>query len=278
MSNDDPNIPQNPHDPYGPPASGAPIPPPPGQPDHQGHRYGQQPGQQYGQPYGQPYAQAPAPGADIDVVEAFKYGWEKFKANLGVIVLGVLAFIAAIVVLYLIFFAIIMAAVSSGSSAAAGMGFFSIVLLAGFVMLLAVFMQASVVRVSLEISHGRPVTFASFFKFTNLGKVILTALLIGVASAIGAFVVVGSLAVGFFTQFALFYVIDKGLDPIEAIKASVNLILKNLTPSILLYVGVYLAYAVGAAVCGVGLLVSVPVALLATTFVYRRLNGEVITA
>lgn len=309
MSNNDPNVPQNPNDPYA-AGSGAPVPPPPGggaddapQQPQQPQPYGQpdqtygqtpygQPGQlPYGQPnaqqpYGQqapysqqpPYAQAPGSSMQIDVVEAFKYGWEKFRANAGVIILGVLAFIVAIVVVGLIFFAILIAVASSGSSTAAGLGFFSTVLLVGFVLLLSVFMQASVVRVSLEISHGRPVTFGSFFQFADLGKVLITALIIGVASAIGALFVVGALVVGFFSQFALFYVIDKGLDPVAAIKASIDLVMKNFTTVILLYVGVYVANMIGSALCGIGLIVAVPVALLATTYVYRRLNGEVVAA
>lgn len=305
MSNNDPNVPQNPNDPYV-AGSGAPVPPPPGggaegAPQQQPEQpqpytqpgqppygqtgaqappqpYAQQPPYSQQQPYQQPYQQAPGSSTQIDVVEAFKYGWEKFKANASVILLGVLAFIVAIVVICLIFFAILVAVVSSGSSSAAGLGFFSTMLLVGFILLLSVFMQASVIRVSLEISHGRPVTFASFFQFADLGKVIITALIIGVASAIGAMFVVGALLVGFFSQFALFYVIDKGLDPIAAIKASVDLIMKNFTTVILLYVGVYIANMIGSALCAVGLIVAVPVALLATTYVYRRLNGEVVAA
>ncbi len=291
MSNHDPNLPPNSNDPHGAGASGA-VPPPPSQPQQgqpgQQPPYGQpqqgQPGQQppYGQPqqpHGrpqQPYSQPGqrAPGGDIDVMEAFKYGWKKFTANLGVVLGGVVAYIVAIVIILVIFVAILGAVVSTGSGAAATLGFLGTMLVVAFAMVLALFMQAAIINVALMISRGRKVTFGSFFQLPNMGKVLLTALIIGVASGLGAFVFVGPIIVGFFGQFALLYAIDKGLDPIDAIKASIDLVLKNLTPTILLFVGSYVVYAIGGAVCGLGLVVAVPVAALATSYMYLRLKGE----
>ena len=38
----------------------------------------------------------------------------------------------------------------------------------------------------------------------------------------------------------------------------------------------YIVYVIGACLCGVGLLVSAPVALVAITYTYRALNNELV--
>ena len=38
------------------------------------------------------------------------------------------------------------------------------------------------------------------------------------------------------------------------------------------------ANTIGALLCGIGLLVSVPVSIIATAFAYRRMNGETVAA
>ena len=274
---------QQPQAPYGQP--GQQPGQPQGGPAYQQPGYGQpqgapqygQPGQApYGQPQGAPQYQggyAPAVGQELTDAQV-----EKFKNNAGLLIGAVLVFVVGTIIIAAVFGAILGAAAKSGSGAAVGLGFFGVVLVAGVILILSMFMQASVVRVCYEISHGRRITFGTFFEFGKLGNVVLTALIIGVASAISAVVVIGPLVVMFFGLFALLFAIDKGLGPVDAIKASIDLVMKNLKTSVLLLVGVYVVQTIGMLVCGVGLLAAIPITLLATTFVYRRLMGEQITA
>ncbi len=294
MSNQDPHIPSNPdgqqwegsqgqgqgHVPTSPGATpGQPQQPPYGQsqqPYGQPGTAGQPPYGEPQQPYGQgQYPYATGPGSDIDVMEAFKYGWEKFKENISIVLAGVVIYVVAIGILVGVTIAIVLGAVKSGNAAGASLGFLSLALVSGIAIILGVFMQASVVRVALEIARGRPVSVASFFQFENFGKIIVTVLIIGVASGLLTVTVVGPLAVSLFSQFALLFVIDKGLDPIEGIKASVNMVLKNLNISLLLMLGVAVLTAATIMTFGLGVFVAVPVSLLATTYVYLRINGEI---
>jgi uncharacterized membrane protein len=275
---------------YGPPAGG--YPPPPagagyGQPQDP---YGQQP---YGapqqpyaqqQPYGQPAGYgAPAPAG---VGEAFNWGWTKFTQNVGPIVLAVLAYLAVIFVVSIIAFSLFAGGAAASTDAYGNLrpgggfvlGFGTLVVLAIYVLLTA-FMQAGVTRASLDVANGRRLEFASFFRFENLGAVVVAVLLVGAGTAVGTLLfVLPGLVFAFFAQFTLFFVLDKGLGAVDALKASFTLVNRNLGTVVLLFLAVYAANLVGAAVCGIGQLVTYPLGLLATTYIYRRLQNEPVAA
>lgn len=290
---------------YGQPAPGQ-QPPAPGQPPYGQPAYGQQaPGQQPPafekqapeQPYSAPgqYSTGgyPPPGSAYPppsappisagqygappspVPDGFRYGWQKFTENIGAILIAAIAYLAVFTVVGIIFFSILIGAgsTSNGNVAAASVGFGTIVFVL-VIVVLGMLAQAGIIRGALAITHGRRVTVGDFFTFSNFGPVVLTILLISLASAILSFTFIGSLLVGFFGQFALFFVIDKGLGVIDAIKASVRLVLDNLSTAILLYVFVYLATAAGAILLLIGLLIAVPVSIIATAYVYRKLINE----
>jgi uncharacterized membrane protein len=305
---DDPSTPPVPPQPGTPEASGA-YPPPapgygPGQPQQpyaqqqppaqdpygQQQPYGQQPyGQPYAQqqPYGQPYGQAPAgygaPGPAAGVGESFTWGWTKFTQNVGPFLLGVLAYGAVIVVVSIVLFSLTVATAAIGvdpdtgqlrTGGGLGLGF-SYLLVIAVIMLLGAFMQAGVIRATLEVANGRLAQVGTFFKFDDFGKIVLAALLVGAGTAVGYLLfVIPGIVFAFFAQFTLFFVIDKRMDAVAALKASFALVNRNLGTVVLLFLGVYAANLIGSALCGVGQLVSFPVGLLATTYLYRRLQNE----
>lgn len=283
------NDPYRPQDPGTPPAPGA------GQPAGQQPPYGQ-PGQQpYGQPGypppGQPYGAPgyPPPGSPygaadqpVQIGEAFNYGWNRFTQNAGAIIGGVLAWAAALLVLSLIFFFVLIGTASTSIdpvtnqlSTSGGFAFgFTTFLFIAIVVVLSLFVQAVVVNVSLLITRGKKIEFADFFRVPNLLNVILAALLIGLGVGILSITVVGGIVLAFFAQFTLFYVIDKNLGVLDAIKASFSVVSQNLGTVVVLFLGVYVAQVIGTLLCYVGLLVALPVAQIATAYVYRRLNHE----
>jgi uncharacterized membrane protein len=198
-------------------------------------------------------------------------------------VLGVLAYLAVITLIGIVAFSILVGgAVASADPVTgeidSGAGFaltFGYLLVLAIIVLLSAFMQAGVIRATLEVANGRRVDFGTFFRFENLGTVVLAALLVGLGTGIGALLfVLPGLVFAFFAQFALFFVIDKRLGAVDAIKASFTLVNRNLGTVALLFLGVYAANLVGSALCGVGQLVSFPVGVLATTYVYRRVQNE----
>jgi uncharacterized membrane protein len=272
--------------PYGAPPAGA-YPPPAGPPPAQ--PYGQQP---YGQPpYGgqpgypppsAPYGQPGYPGQTVQVQDAFSYGWNKFTQNVGVILGGVLTYVAVLAGLSVAFWAILVGTaqttvdpVTGEVSTAGGFAFgFGTFLFVAVFVVLGFLVQAAVVNVSLLVTRGKKLEYADFFRYPNLGTVILAALLIGLATGVLAITIVGPIVFVFFAQFTLFYVIDKKLGVFDAFKASFTVVSRNLGTVVLLFLGVYLAQLVGTLLCYVGLLVALPVAQIATAYVYRRLNGE----
>lgn len=220
------------------------------------------------------------------VGEAFNYGWLKFQRNLGTIILAALGYIAVMVVVGLVW-SLILGAVGFGVGAmgddAAVAGFtgmlISTALLSVVVVLLYYVMQAGIIRGALQITYGRPLEVKTMFQFDNIGRVIVSSLLVAVLTAVGfALCYVPGLIVGFFAQFTLFFVVDKGQSAVDAIKSSFQLVNRNLGTVLVLYLGVLVAGAIGGALCGIGLLVAVPVSIIAQAYAYRRMLGEPVAA
>jgi uncharacterized membrane protein len=140
-------------------------------------------------------------------------------------------------------------------------------------------MQAGIARGVLAITDGRPFEVATMFKFDNVVTVVIAGLLVGVASGIGLILcVIPGLIVLFFSQFYVWFIVDKQLGAVDSIKASFSLVNKNVGTMVLFFLASLLAYIVGAILCGVGLLVAVPVVYLAQGYAYRRLQGEQVAA
>lgn len=264
-----------------------PPPPPPGPPGPPGGYGAPPPGQPYGGPSGPPY----------NVGEAFSYAWAKFQANMGQMVLAALAIFAGAIVIFGIY-AILVFGVLAGDGLecksrdvagycteydAGGIGFFGTLLLTAlFVGVFFVFAQivgAGLIREALGVTQGRAFSTAGVFKFENLGPVIVTSLLVGAGVLVGTVLCyLPGIAFGFFSSYSLYFLIDKNLAPVDAIKASFRFVLDNLGPTILWYLVTLVIVFVGELLCGVGLLAAIPIALVGTAYTYKRLNNEPIAA
>jgi uncharacterized membrane protein len=263
--------------PYGQPAPGGYPPPPPG--------YGQAPGA-----YPPPAGGYGAPVQASPVGEAFGYGWRKFTQSGGLFIgAAVVWFVIAAVVLSIVgavfggFGALLTSGngdgVAPGLQMGVSFGWFVFLAVASVVGYL---IQAAFIRAALNVTEGRQLSFGDFFRFVEAGPVILTALILAVINAVlnlvpffGGLV---SLAVSFLLMFTFWFVIDKHLAPVDALKASYALVTRNLSTTILFFLVSIAIYIAGAIVCGVGLLVAVPVVLLATAFLFKRLLGDPIAA
>jgi uncharacterized membrane protein len=109
--------------------------------------------------------------------------------------------------------------------------------------------------------------------------VIITSLLIGAMTFVGLLLcILPGFAVLFFTSFALYFVIDRGEDAVTALKSSFTMVKNNFGVLLLFFLASLAAAIVGACACGVGLLVAIPVVVLAQAYTYRTLNGDPVTA
>ncbi|HEY5186779.1 MAG TPA: hypothetical protein VIM19_18180, partial [Actinomycetes bacterium] len=233
-------------------------------------------------------------GSQFSVSEAFNWGWAKFQQNAGVIIVAALIYLVAIAVVYFVWILIGSAIFTSKASISVnqttgqisttgGTGFFMTLLFsaisAGIFFVLFAFLQASVIRGALAIADGKKLDLGMMFKTDDLGVVLVAALIVGALSLVGVLACyVGTIVVSFFTAFYLFFVLDKKQGAWESVKSSFSLVSKNIGNVIVLIIGVFIAYFIGAILCGIGLIVTVPVALLALTYGYRRLQGDPIAA
>jgi uncharacterized membrane protein len=287
-----------PQEPYGQPQQPYGQQPPTGAPQQP---YGQ-PQQPYGepqQPYGQPYGQQPPaaqpyggpagyaqPSAGSAIGDGFSWAWGKFTQNAGPLIGGLAVYGAALVVLIIIFFSIIIGGTAAATDAygnvrpgAAGAAFGAYLIFFALVLLFSAFVQAALIRVVTEVMNTGRTSFGSFFRIDRVGTVLLAALLVGLGTGIGtALLYLPGIVFAFFAQFTLFFVIDKGLGAIDAIKASFQLAYKNFATAALLYLVVLVASSIGGSLCGIGALVTTPLAMLVSGFVFRRLHGEGVAA
>ncbi len=227
---------------------------------------------------------------------AFNYGWTKFQANIGPIILAALAIFVLVAVIQFI------GALISGGLAGAGSSdltydpntgewsggadgaFFGaslfVSLLFGLIsMVVSLIIQVGIIRASLSITYGREVTVSQVFSTDNIVQVIIAALIIGVAATVGfVLCIIPGIIVVFFTAYSFYFIVDKDMPALEGIKSSISFVNKNLGTLIGFFLASLLAYFVGALLCLVGLLAAIPVVLIAQAYTYRKLQGEEVAA
>ncbi|MFG1794975.1 hypothetical protein [Nocardia sp. NPDC049149] len=216
--------------------------------------------------YGYQQAAVGVPGT-LDVGQAISYGWEKFRSNpgpwIGVTAVGLLIYLAFVAVVQL----------------TDPRSILPVLLIFLAVMVGVWLLQAAMVRGALYETDGTKPPFGAYFRFMNAGNVLLTALLAFVATSIGsAFCVLPGLIVGILCMFSIHFVVDQDQGPFEALRSSATLVVTNVWPVLLLALSVLFVTLVGVLLCGIGLLVAGPVAVIAVTYAYRTLTGGVVSA
>lgn len=237
----------------------------------------------------------PTPGDQpFHVGAAFSWGWAKFQQNLGPILGAVAIYLVILIAIEVVAYVLLRSVLISDPSisvnsttgvitTSGGSGLLASLLVSAatnliFIVLFA-FLQAAVIRGGLMIANGQRLEISHMFNFDKYGTVLVASIIVGIASFIGIFLCfVGSIVVAFFTPFYLFFILDKDMGAWDSIVASITLVKDNLGEVFLLLLAVIAAYIVGALLCGIGLLVTAPVALLALTFGYRRLQGAPVAA
>jgi uncharacterized membrane protein len=282
-----------------PPQYGAPQQPPSGYGQPSSGGYGQPSSGGYGQPpaggyppqqgYGPPAGGAPGGGGaapvQLNIGEAVSWAWNKFTKNIAPLVVPVVIYVAIVGVLYGVGFGIAFATGTNStytdeygyhhansSFGAAGLAALGVAYIGIFAVL--IFMHASLISGSLDIADGKPVSIGTFFKPRRVGPAIITALLVGLGAAIGSILcIIPGIIFGFVSLFAVHFAIDRGLSPVDAIKASIELVRANLVPTLLAWLVAGAVTAVGELACGVGLFASLPVGILIQVYAYRKLSG-----
>lgn len=223
--------------------------------------------------YGQQQPGYPPAGPKLGVGDALGYAWDKFKNNAVVWIAIVLIAFLIQVALNLIF--------SVGNTGdtdySDGVSFgFSVWGFIGTVVttIVGYLISAAFVRGALHEVDGHKPAFGSFFQFARVGAVIVAGLLVGLATGVGLLLcILPGLVIAFFTWWTMQFVIDQDQDPVSAIKSSFSAISSNAGPLLLLALALFGINVVGALLCGLGLLVSIPLTIIASTYAYRVVVG-----
>ena len=249
--------------PYGDQGATPPPPPPPPPPS-----YGEPAAAGgYGQPPTPPPPAGPGGAGAYSVGTAWKYGWDKTIANIGQVLIAVLVLFAVQVV-----FAILGRVISDSIFVSWVFSLISWVI--------SMIIAAGIVRFALDVTEGKQLNAATLLTPNKLGDVIVASILIGIATFVGLILcIIPGLLVMFFTSYTLYFLMDRqDLGAIDAIKASFEFTKANAGNVILWFLLSLVAWFVGAILCGVGLLVAVPVVLIGTAYTYKTLNNEPVAA
>lgn len=262
------------------PGYGAPPPPPP-------PGYGPPPGG-----YSQPGYRNQPVGSKFNVGEAVSWSWAKFTQNGTALVVPVIGYLVAVGVIVGVVIALASSlATTTTTTTTDSYGITSeqtnvevgaggvIAVAIGSLLLFAVliYMQAAIISGTLDIADGKPVTVATFFKPRNLVGVVITAVLVALATTLLSLLcLIPGIIFGFLAQFAVHFVVDRSQSPITAVKSSIATTRSDVGGTLLSWLVQYAAMLIGEALCLIGLFVAFPVALLLQTYTYRKLSGGVI--
>lgn len=235
------------------------------------------------QPWGfQPPDAWPSP-TQLRVGQALSYGWKKFVANIGVW----LAFMAIIGVAIAAFYVVVIVAIivvaatgtNSVSETSFDVGFTVVtVVVTTVAATVGYFVSAILTRGALlEVDGARP-SFGAFFRLSGVANILAVAVVISILDAVANaansyFGIVVGIVIGVATWCVLQFLLDRSMSAVDAVAASAKVYASNFVPMSLLLLALLGINIVAAIPCGLGLIFTVPVSVIATTYAYRVLTG-----
>lgn len=282
---------------YPPPQQGGYPPPPPPSgyppPPQQGGYPPPPPGAQGYPPAPAGYPPTGPPGyggaQPFSVGEAFSWAWNKFTKNAGPLIIATLVYGLVLIVLQVVI-NLLQSAVSPGvsdytsdgggfsyswSTTSMGIGGILISIVGWFVSLIVgAAIQSGYITGLLDIANGQQVSVGSFFQPRSIGQVIVAGLIVGIITTIGFFLcIIPGVIASIMLVFTTVALLDRNLSAVDAVKTSFDLSKANFGNVFVTWLVMVVTALVGALLCGVGLIVAVPVAALILVYAWRRLSG-----
>lgn len=128
------------------------------------------------------------------------------------------------------------------------------------------------IKISLEFIDNKKPKFSDLFYVKPLVNFILASLIRGVITFIGFILfIIPGIIFSIRLQYVPYLIVDKNLPPKEAIKKSWEMTKGNTWNLFFFGILLFLINVLGAILLLVGLFITVPLTMLATTFVYRKL-------
>ena len=138
-------------------------------------------------------------------------------------------------------------------------------------------MLAGIYRGALRVMDGEGFSLGQLFDGYSKMHVILASIFISVATGIATVLCyLPGVLIAFLTSFTLFFIVDQEMEAAEAIAASVKMVWHNFGKTLLFFLLAAIVVLIGAILCGVGLLVAVPVVVFGAAYTYRKLAHPII--
>jgi hypothetical protein len=195
----------------------------------------------------------------FSIQEAFSAGWEAFKSRIG--------FFIGLLLLYWALTAIPQVGIQQIKNIWLALP------LAVIILLFEYFLKAGIIKISLAVADGGDAQIGDLFSgWPVFVPLLLATLLFALAIGIGfVLLIVPGIIVSIMFQYYGYFIVDKKMGPVEALKASAALT-KGVRWKLF---GFGLVIALlnigGALLLLLGLFVTVPVSLVAVAHVYRKL-------
>lgn len=208
-----------------------------------------------------PMQPTPAPRPELDVGTALSYGWRKFQQYAG----PLLVIVLIVVVVQLAF--------SLLRLTADGIAIQFLWSIVGF--LVGQIVMLGVYRAALLVTQGVSPDPGKAFNLDRLGDYVIASVLYSIAVGIGLILcIIPGLILAVLFAFYPYFVLDQHKGAVESLSASWQLVSANFGSVLGLLVVAFLLFILGAILCGVGLLVTAPVALLMVAYGYRVLTNQ----
>lgn len=205
------------------------------------------------------------PEKDFSIGDAVNFGWYTMKTNLGF-------FIPAVLIIWGI------SAVPSGFQWVAGLADAPVMvvlylLLAIISLVVGIFLSMAQIRIGLRYCSGEKADFPDLVSsYPRFGDFLLGSILFGLIVFAGfILLIIPGIYWGVRYRFFGYYILDRDMKPVEAIKASGRMTRGVWWHLFVFWLAMFGIRLLGILACCVGLLFAVPVEMVSIAYVYRAL-------
>lgn len=234
-------------------------------------------------PYDPAPYQSPPPPQPFSIGTALSYGWERFRTNPAPFILLVLIMLVASFLISLPF-GVLSGLTSTNTADSTGLSFetgigtgFSFMQSLGNMLssLVAMVFSAALVKGALDTTRGQQVTLGSMFDGLPWGQVLIAGIIVSIGSSIGFLLcILPGFVVLLLTMWVNYFIVGHNQDAITAMKSSFSLVTKRPGESLIAGIVCFIIAVLGVCLLCVGLLVTVPISVLALAWSFRTLVGE----
>ena len=144
--------------------------------------------------------------------------------------------------------------------------------------LIALLASAGVMRAALGSTRGQAPSFADMLTGSNLWKFLIFSFLYTVLQNVGLLACFFPIViVTLFFQLGPYFILDRGVGPLAAFKASAGVMKKNFQVGLWLAAITLAVLILGSFTLGLATLITLPMISLITAHLYRQFNDEAIT-